>query len=58
MSAADRDHLGMVKLLLEKGADINAKTEQGLTVLGIYAGMRLRPKKEIVELLEAHGATE
>jgi ankyrin repeat protein len=43
----------MVKLLLEKGADVNAQDNADLTVLG-WASMR--DHGHIVEVLKAHGA--
>jgi len=45
----------MVKLLLQKGSEVNAKDADGQTVLQ-YA--KLSKNEEIVELLKAHGAKE
>lgn len=35
MLATDAGHLELVKLLIEKGADVNAKNKKGTTVLGV-----------------------
>jgi hypothetical protein len=45
----------MVKLLLEHGADVNAKDKGGWTAL---KRAQKRGAKEIVELLKAHGAKQ
>jgi len=45
----------VVKLLLEKGADIHTKDKCGLTALKRAQDFGY---KEIVELLKAHGAKE
>ncbi len=48
-----------VKLLLERGADVNAKDKQGKTALmRAVANARLAGVNKIAELLRAHGATE
>jgi ankyrin repeat protein len=45
----------IVKLLLQKGADVNAKDQDGWTAL---KRAQERGAKEIVEMLKAHGAKE
>jgi ankyrin repeat protein len=45
----------VLKLLLEKGADVNAKSRDGWTALN---RAQRRGASEIVELLKAHGGTE
>lgn len=45
----------MVKLLLDKGADVNARDQEGWTALN---RAQRRGSKEIVELLKAYGANE
>ena len=45
----------LTNLLIEKGADINTKTKNGSTVLKIAQDIG---RKEIVEILKAHGAKE
>ena len=52
-SAAKKGNLKVVKLLVDKGADVNAKDEKGRTPLSI-ASAGNRP--ELVEYLKAHGA--
>jgi ankyrin repeat protein len=53
MIAAERGHKEVVKLLLKKGADVNARDKDGWTALknASYYG-----HKEIVELLKSYGA--
>jgi len=53
MKACFLGNVAVVKLLLDKGADINAKSENGGTVLmfASYQG-----HQEVVDLLKAHGA--
>lgn len=47
----------MVKYLIEFGADIGAKTEDGLTALGV-AREYFGPKNGVVEYLVSIGAPE
>ena len=49
--ASENGHTKTCKLLLENGADVNHVNNDGDTALSL-AG-----KKEIIELLKAHGAT-
>ena len=48
--AAGRGHKEIVELLIDEGADVNAKGENGWTSLHLAAG---RGQKEIVKLLIA-----
>ena len=45
----------IVRVLLDKGADINAKDNHGFTALGLAKRVR---HEEIAQLLKAHGATQ
>jgi uncharacterized protein len=45
----------VVKLLLQKGADVNAKTRDGETALKV---VQKTGTKEIVEMLQTYGARE
>jgi ankyrin repeat protein len=51
--AAARGHKEVVELLIAKGADVNAKAENGVAPLHVAAGAG---HKEIAELLIAKGA--
>jgi hypothetical protein len=53
MFASEMGHLNVVQLLVDEGADINAKSNNGLTALMIASGIGHR---EIVQLLIAEGA--
>jgi hypothetical protein len=55
MIAAHLGYLEMAKLLIEKGADVNAECKDGATALKIAS---LEGHPEVVELLKAHGARE
>jgi uncharacterized protein len=55
IKAAERGDLSGVKTLLDKGADVNAKDQDGWTAL---KRAQKRGSTEIVELLKAHGAKE
>ena len=55
MKAVDSLRLEIIKLLLEKEADVNARDKNGRTVLKLAEE---RGHKEIVELLKANGAKE
>lgn len=49
-------HKDMVSFLISKGANVNAKTRKGWTVLDSANDDAGRP--DIIELLKKHGATE
>ena len=53
MIAAEKNSVDVARLLIEAGADVNAKSNNGLTALW-YA--RNYYKKNVRELLEAAGA--
>jgi ankyrin repeat protein len=55
MLAAERGHKEVVELLLESGADVNAKSNIGWTALMLAA---FNGHKEIVEILKSYGARE
>jgi len=55
MLAAQKGHKEVVKLLLKKGANVNAKNDLGWTALDFAAK---EGYKEIVKLLKAYGAKE
>ncbi len=55
MGAALEGNMEIVRVLIDKGADVRAKAENGDTAL--QWGLRIG-SKEIVELLRAHGAKE
>ena len=55
MAASHEGHIDIVKLLLDKGADVNAKSKDGDTALKAAS---VKGHTEIVELLKAHGAKE
>ena len=55
IQAAHYGKLEVVKILLNKGADVNAKDASGDTAL-IQASHNNNP--EVVEILKAHGAKE
>jgi ankyrin repeat protein len=54
-SAAEEGHKDLVELLITKGANVNAKDEDGVTPLQ-YA--KIEGHTGIVELLRKHGAKE
>jgi ankyrin repeat protein len=51
--AAERGHVGMVRLLLERGADVHAGSEYGTTALHEAAA---GGHEEVVSILLSHGA--
>ena len=53
--SAERGHEQVVRLLLEKGAEVNPRDEDGLTPLGLA---KRRRRASIVELLRKHGGVE
>jgi ankyrin repeat protein len=53
MAAARRGNLKVVKFLIDKGADINAKDEDGETPLSLASAIS---HPEIIQYLKAHGA--
>jgi ankyrin repeat protein len=53
--ASDANHTEVVRLLLEKGADVNAKTKYGKTALALA---KIKDHTDIVQLLEKAGAKE
>jgi ankyrin repeat protein len=53
MAACQEGHLDIVKLLIEKGADVKAKDNSGSTALMIASK---NGHTQIVEFLKAHGA--
>jgi ankyrin repeat protein len=53
--AALRDLPAMVELLLESGADVNAKDHGGTTALALA---QAKNRSELVELLRSYGAEE
>jgi len=55
MDAAGSGHQEVVRVLLDNGANVNAKREYGATALKIA---RAKGHKEIAELLKSHGAKE
>jgi ankyrin repeat protein len=57
MHAAEGGHVELVRLFLAKGADVNAKTEHGLTALKA-AGSATSNKDQIIDVLRKAGARE
>ena len=55
MSATAEGHVEVVRILLERGAEINAQTDSGVTALKIAQD---KGRKDIVDLLKANGAKE
>lgn len=55
IAARRRDTVAIVRRLIEAGADVNAQNGHGRMPLAVAVGERHR---EVVELLERHGATE
>jgi len=53
MTASSKGNDNIVKLLLGKGADVNAKAKDGWTALMIASR---KGHQEVVNLLKAHGA--
>ena len=53
--AAKSGHEKVVKLLLDKGANVNMKNRDGQTALDVA---QEKGHKEIVKILKAHGAKE
>jgi hypothetical protein len=53
MTAAGRAHVGLVTLLLERGADVNVGSEYGTTALHEAAA---KGHEEVVSILLSHGA--
>ncbi len=53
-TAASRGNLGSVELLLEYGADINARDHRGRTPLD-HVGERTANRSQMIELLRQHG---
>lgn len=59
--AVSRGHIGIVRLLLENGADANARTKRDrcsvlLQAMSVWFFVNVKGKVEIVQLLLAHGA--
>ncbi len=52
--AAAKGHLNVVKWLVQKGANVNARNSSGITPLYLAKGFG---KKDIVQFLEQHGGT-
>jgi ankyrin repeat protein len=55
MYASQKGYAEIVKLLIEKGANVNAKDDRGFTALMLASQ---NGHKEIVELLKSYGARE
>ena len=55
LRASNDGRLAAVELLLENGADVNAKDKKGWTALKLATH---QGHKEIVELLKSYGAKE
>jgi len=53
MMAAKKGRLDVVKYLVAKGADVNARAKGGITPLMMAASAG---KKDVVEFLKQHGA--
>lgn len=57
LTAIVRGHEDVVCLLLERGADVNAVTEDGQTAVQLARGLKMPRKLQgIIKLLRAHGA--
>jgi ankyrin repeat protein len=55
MEAVEAGHLAAARILVENGADVNARTRSGTTALGLAS---MKGQGEIVRLFHTAGAKE